>query len=462
MNPLPAITFQVDFDPAFNYFDGKTYPLLENIQSILPQRSTYYPTFINSANVAKNNNKTFVLHGEIAINFKKLVDAKQVPNVRTLSVSWVNEGNIPTISFMSPNSGSLGGLNYITIIGSGFTGVTSVKFGSVIAMWFRVVSDNIIHCAPFPVPFAQTVDLTVSTLSANAITKYNFIHYDPIGLSTYTQPPNFSDICLGLDGKIWLPDSVNGKVWTFSVPTATFTTYTLPPPNNAFACNLGPDGNVWVTDSSGSVWKVTTIGVGTEYLLPGSDPTDICVGPDGNMWVADINGAIWKVTISGVVTKYPLPGTTLPFSICGAPDGNVWAADFYGYVWRITPDGIITQFTIDLTNGVNCYINVGPDGNLWTVADYTNDYVYVIDMNGTVVNQIPFSSVPKVIDIISGPDGNLWAIDDGVSPAYWKITPSGTMTQYPLPSFPTGGYCGIALLQETVAFFYNNTVNVLI
>ncbi len=58
------------------------------------------------------------------------------------TVIEVLEGGFPQINSISPNQGSLGGGTQVTINGSGFTGVQSVKFGSKSVTGVTVVSAN--------------------------------------------------------------------------------------------------------------------------------------------------------------------------------------------------------------------------------------------------------------------------------------------------------------------------------
>ena len=108
-----------------------------------------------------------------------------------------------------------------------------------------------------------------------------------------------SIIINGPDSNLWVTDQ-NGYIW--KVTTAGVgTKYALP---GSFPQGLCTDGTfMWVTDSSGGTngayWKVTTGGGSQKFALPGApgstSPVDCEIGPDGNLWIADNFGAIWKV-----------------------------------------------------------------------------------------------------------------------------------------------------------------------
>ncbi|MFI6446253.1 IPT/TIG domain-containing protein, partial [Kitasatospora sp. NPDC050543] len=48
----------------------------------------------------------------------------------------------PTLIVLSPSQGTAVGGNTVTIVGSGFTGASAVKFGTTAASSFTVVSDS--------------------------------------------------------------------------------------------------------------------------------------------------------------------------------------------------------------------------------------------------------------------------------------------------------------------------------
>jgi hypothetical protein len=77
----------------------------------------------------------------------------------------------PTVSSVSPSSGSTGGGTSVTVTGTGFTGATGVSFGSVAAS-FTVNSDTSIT-ATAPAQAAGTVDITVTTYAATSSTSAN-------------------------------------------------------------------------------------------------------------------------------------------------------------------------------------------------------------------------------------------------------------------------------------------------
>jgi hypothetical protein len=98
----------------------------------------------------------------------------------------------PTVTSVSPSSGSPTGGNTVTITGTGFTGATSVTFGGVDSPNFTVVNaTTIIATVPSGTAGAKSVIVTTPGGSSAANTSYNYVIMTPtlgewgmIGLAT--------------------------------------------------------------------------------------------------------------------------------------------------------------------------------------------------------------------------------------------------------------------------------------
>ncbi len=71
-------------------------------------------------------------------------------------------GSAPTVTGVSPNTGSTAGGQVVTLTGTGFTGATAVKFNTTNATAFTILSDTAIT-ATAPAGSAGTVDIKVTT-----------------------------------------------------------------------------------------------------------------------------------------------------------------------------------------------------------------------------------------------------------------------------------------------------------
>ncbi len=75
----------------------------------------------------------------------------------------------PSVSGVTPNSGTTAGGDTITITGSGFTAATGVSFGGLPAQSFTVLSDTALTAVAPMLP-AGTVDITVTTFAGSSST----------------------------------------------------------------------------------------------------------------------------------------------------------------------------------------------------------------------------------------------------------------------------------------------------
>jgi hypothetical protein len=80
-----------------------------------------------------------------------------------------SNASTPSVSTVTPNSGSAAGGDLITVTGSHFLGATGVSFGTAAADWFIVLSDTAL-LASAPAGSAGTVDITVTTYAGTSST----------------------------------------------------------------------------------------------------------------------------------------------------------------------------------------------------------------------------------------------------------------------------------------------------
>jgi streptogramin lyase len=253
-------------------------------------------------------------------------------------------------------------------------------------------------------------------------------------------------ITAGPDGNMWF---VTGDLSSYSFPNGNSvinritpngvrTSFTVPTPQaNVTQITLGPDGNLWFTESGAhKIGKITPSGDFTEFT--GSNGADfgevnsITAGPDGNLWFTTSRGAgaIGRITTDGHATLFPLPdppGNVVSLnnaglsSITAGPDGNLWFTETNAdAIGKITTDGVITTFPIPVPPPTNpmswfaapTHITTGVDGNLWFTE--TTNAIGRITPSGQFTPFGPFD-LPfdygynhGVATITSGPDGNLW------------------------------------------------------
>jgi streptogramin lyase len=170
----------------------------------------------------------------------------------------------------------------------------------------------------------------------------------------------------------------------------------------------------------------------------------IVAGPDGNLWLgvtrlvgSEVTGAprfeghIDRTTTDGDVTE--LPGTPGVSALAAGPDGNVWYLSS-GEVGYVSPGGQLTRFSLPQPFGGGG-LALGSDGNMWTAErnDSAGDTIVRISPTGELTRfPLPQREVGPAA-ITAGPDGALW-FTETFSPRIGRITTSGRITEFPVPS----------------------------
>jgi hypothetical protein len=114
----------------------------------------------------------------------------------------------PTISSVTPNSGSVSGGNAVTIAGTGFAGATAVKFGGYDAWSFTVESSSRITATVPPMP-AGTVDVAVTTPGGTA-TRAGAYQYSTVSITSFDTSQGYL-IILGTGFTGLMDVQINGE-----------------------------------------------------------------------------------------------------------------------------------------------------------------------------------------------------------------------------------------------------------
>ncbi len=136
--------------------------------------------------------------------------------------------------------------------------------------------------------------------------------------------------------------------------------------------------------------------------------------------------AVWPT----VVAEYPVPNAHLSHQLIVGPDGNFWFTSDTSHVGTMTPSGVATLYPLPGGNSASSFtgMTVGPDGNIWTIRDHT---MFVVDVRGNVVSQMPLSPSGLFGNPVSAGDGAVWFADGEIS-ALDRMTPAGAITSFPL------------------------------
>ena len=290
----------------------------------------------------------------------------------------------------------------------------------------------------------------------------------PFQVNTFGAGPIIS----GSDGNLWVAEDAtsnagdNAVVIARVTPTGVVKEIPLDTLAHISGMIEGPDGNLWLSTTlkpptlssnrQGGLVRITPSGTVTIFPVTlgeneaTSDAFNLAVGSDGNIWF-DIyhlslssssspgyNYSIGYITPDGTIRQFPLPRVSStvalnPVSLTTGPDGNIWVSLLYqsngavlpegGVIMRVTPDGSMQEFHTPVRN---LLITAGHDGNLWFTVfpvlfnDHTeqtpasiflagNTSLYRITPTGTITQvPLPMPTTNGILYLISGPDGNLW------------------------------------------------------
>lgn len=142
-----------------------------------------------------------------------------------------------------------------------------------------------------------------------------------------------------------------------------------------------------------------------------------------------------RTLLSGF-TEFPVPTpSSAPGGIATGADGNLWfTEDNADKIGRTTPAGITTEYSIPAANNRPWGITTGPDGNIWfaTEGDGVTGQVGRITPSGTMTlfPILPAQSYPT---ITTGPDGNLW-VTEAYPNQIAVVSPQGALlNQFNIP-----------------------------
>lgn len=227
------------------------------------------------------------------------------------------------------------------------------------------------------------------------------------------------------------------------------TEYSLAPSTSPYDVAVGPDGNLWVTNTgSGTISKVTTAGVVTTYTIPtpGSGPRSIAAGPDNALWFTEnVANKIGRLAVDGTFTEYAIPtAASEPVGIALGTDNALWFTEYAGNkIGRITTAGAITEFPLP-TPGSGPYDIVAgiPASERLYFTQLTGARIGTVSTVGNVVDGavLPAGSSPMGITIINGV---VWFVEYTTS-SLDRLVNDATASRIALapgagPTFVTGG-----------------------
>ncbi|HTU81535.1 MAG TPA: hypothetical protein VMF61_05370 [Candidatus Acidoferrales bacterium] len=262
-----------------------------------------------------------------------------------------------------------------------------------------------------PHPGAQAPQTPSLVISSNA-RPIPMVTVPPDGNSAY-------GITVGPDNNVWFTDTNNGaneigriagnRVDEYRVSTQCCLQDILTGPDKAL---WFPISNTQYDPSTNYLGRITTAGKVHAYALSyDSGPANMTVGPDKLLWFTEYTGnKIGKASTSGKVEReYTLPQPSeYPSDITSGPDGALWFTEWVGNkIGRITTAGKITEFKVPTAQCAPSGIVVGPDKALW-FTEASGNKIGRITTKGAISEYPIPTSKSEPFFIVLGPDHNLW------------------------------------------------------
>jgi virginiamycin B lyase len=293
---------------------------------------------------------------------------------------------------------------------------------------------------------------------------------------------SLSDITTGPDGAVWFTNfQPPGGVYRVTTDgtvtlvadggvTANF------PAGNVEDIVAGPDGNLWITrpflNPVDELVQFTPAGVVTSFGAGAGLPADatlrfLTVGPDGNLYVTDsgqgagepsVENRVWRFDLSSNTFELVAEAGTTPGFTAGnpagdivtGPDANLWFIVPFGTtpgIARLTTACEVTEFTDGVSTSANLrYLAVGCDDGLWftqSVETGSDPTIWRASTDGVLTSYtdgLP-STNPSPEGITAGPDDNLW-FTSRLDPGSVSTIGAGPCGQEPAPIVLTPTFTG--------------------
>jgi streptogramin lyase len=234
-------------------------------------------------------------------------------------------------------------------------------------------------------------------------------------------------ITTGPDGRLWFtytPDPVVAPNYLGAITTGgSAVDYqvgsTGSPQYISDTIARGSDGRIWLgyDDAIARMSISGVIGQGDVFPLPApaaSVPNELALGPDGNVWFTEsVPAAVGKITPSGQITLFRTPtASSLPFGIAAGPDGRMWFAerdaDKIGAIpTDATSSADITEYPIGGSNVGALNIAAGPDGRMWFNETNTGSL-------GAITTGVPTASFKLAVSVAGTGKGTVVSQPAGI------------------------------------------------
>lgn len=193
-----------------------------------------------------------------------------------------------------------------------------------------------------------------------------------------------------------------------------------------------PDGNLFVSNLTGEILKITPDGTLSVYVAGLDGAQDIALDSQGNLYVSRDNGFIHKITPSPLVTSVFASGLYGARGLAIDCDDNLYVARLpfdprESMISKITPDGVVSTFVQD-PDGVFARLAFDRDGNLYATNQlFGNSSVIKIAPDGSWSGYAAPFTYPG--DIAFDRDGALYVADYNIAnrSAIMRVNSTGAL-----------------------------------
>lgn len=278
---------------------------------------------------------------------------------------------------------------------------------------------------PTPAPTVSIVPTPGPTSAAGTIYEYP-------ALTTVGAAPAIMTV--GSDNALWFTEPAVNKIGRLAMSGA-FSDYASAV-GVPFGIVTGGDGNIFYTDTTSHLAKMSTTGVNLGQENNGSTLGNVVVGPDGNLWSPEImSHTVSQINTNPTVLNNYTLNTQKNVFITLGPDGKLWVVGQGAVFGQMSATGTAASYDLSasLTSANMGNIAAGPDGNLWA-CDFGDNAIVTVSTAGALIGKytIPTPNA-QCTGIASGPDGNLWFTETNGN-KIGRVTVTGTFTEYPIPT----------------------------
>ena len=286
-------------------------------------------------------------------------------------------------------------------------GATASSSGCVIN-----VADSNSPTAPFVLPATNT------PLAGHVI-------INGVTLEDWGTTGTGSEITIGPDRNLWIvqppsqvlvvtpsgPGQMPTIQNTLTVPSGAGS----PPPSSLNGITTGPDGALWLTDSTnGGVDRINPSNNTTTNYPSNQGPTGIATASDGTMWIGSGQFAtLVNLTVGGGFTPASASPSNVPSRIVQGADGAIWFTEG-NKIGRYDPVGLGLQEIAVPSGGSAFDLCAEPNGNIWFTANSTSSNIYQITGSSGSYTVNPFNVAPgaSLRGIACGVDNAVWYVDN--------------------------------------------------